>query len=78
MIGKKADQQPVHASLTEHGTKIKVLDSNMMSVVSDLKQFSWAINKMLTSVAALEEANKDILVGKRRLDCLSCGQGTQA
>ena len=33
------------------------------------------LNRVFTSVSALEEINKDILVGKRKLDCLSCGNG---
>jgi hypothetical protein len=28
---------------------------------------------MLKSVTVLEEANRDILMGKRKIDCLSCG-----
>ena len=28
-----------------------------------------------TSVAELQEANKEVLLGKRKLNCLSCGQG---
>ena len=27
-----------------------------------------------TSVYALEEANKEVLLGKRKLNCLSCGK----
>lgn len=47
-----------------------------MSIVNDLKQFHTVINKMVSSMSVLEEANKDILLGKRRIDCLSCGPGT--
>ena len=35
------------------------------------------MNRLLAMVQALEEANKDILVGKRRLDCLSCSNGRE-
>ena len=28
-----------------------------------------------TSVAELQEANKEVLLGKRKLNCLSCGEG---
>jgi hypothetical protein len=33
------------------------------------------LNRVFSSVSVLEEINKDILVGKRKLDCLSCGTG---
>lgn len=31
------------------------------------------VSKVSASIQTLEEANRDILLGKRRLDCLSCG-----
>lgn len=32
-----------------------------------------AINRMHTVVLELQEANRDVLLGKRNLNCLSCG-----
>jgi hypothetical protein len=31
--------------------------------------------KVCGTVSQLEEANREILLGKRRIDCLSCGNG---
>ena len=47
----------------------------MVSVINDVKQFSSVLSKITLTVHLLEDANKDILLGKRRLDCLSCGVG---
>jgi hypothetical protein len=47
----------------------------MASVINDVKQFSSVLSKITLTVHLLEDANKDILLGKRRLDCLSCGVG---
>ena len=35
------------------------------------------MSRLVSMVQVLEEANKDILVGKRRLDCLSCSNGRE-
>ena len=39
LINKKADQEPVNVAINEQQSKIRYLDSNLMSVVSDIRQF---------------------------------------
>ena len=38
-----------------------------------MRRLAGLMSKVSQSVVMLEECNKEILVGKRRLDCLSCG-----
>jgi len=46
----------------------------MLSIVADLRRFQSTVNIMYTSIAELQDANKDVLLGKRQLNCLSCGE----
>ena len=44
-----------------------------MAIAQDFETFQTAINKMHAVVIELQEVNKDVIVGKRNLNCLSCG-----
>ena len=44
-----------------------------MAIATDFETFQQAINRMHSIVIELQEANKDVLVGKRNFNCLSCG-----
>ena len=46
----------------------------MLSIVADLRKFQSTFNIMYTSIVELQDANKDVLLGKRQLNCLSCGE----
>ena len=69
----KADSNEVKSDLENHEFKIGTLDRNLICIANDFETFQQAINKMHVSVIELQEANKDVLIGKRKLNCLSCG-----
>ena len=56
-----------------HEFKIAMLDKNIIAIASDFETFQNAINRMNSVVLELQDINKDVLVGKRNLNCLSCG-----
>ena len=72
---KKADGEQVNADLKNHEFKISLLDKNLIHIASDFQLFQTAMTQINTSVAELQEANKEVLLGKRKLNCLSCGEG---
>ena len=74
MLKQKADTTLVQSLQTKFGTSIDKLELNVQMMDSDLKQFSTFARKLYVNIQELQEANKDILVGKRKLDCLSCGE----
>ena len=49
------------------------MDKNIVAIAQDFETFQTAINKMHSVVIELQEVNKDVIVGKRNLNCLSCG-----
>lgn len=49
------------------------MDQNLGQTTNDLQKIQMIVNQLCMMVSELQEANKDILVGRRRLDCLSCG-----
>lgn len=72
-IDTKANKENVQGDFQNHEFKIGTLDKNIVAIASDFETFQQAINRMHTVVLELQEANKDVLVGKRNLNCLSCG-----
>ena len=44
-----------------------------MNVVNDMEVQIQKVNKIIHQVSELQEANKDVLLGKRKLNCLACG-----
>jgi hypothetical protein len=73
-LREKADAPQVNADLENHEFKIGALDRNLVCIANDFETFQSAINKMHVSLVELQDANKDVLLGKRKLNCLSCGQ----
>ena len=73
LIRAKADVVSVAADFENHEFKIGTLDRNLVCIANDFTVFQKAINKMHTSVKELQEVNKEVLLGKKRLNCLSCG-----
>ena len=72
-IDTKANKDNVQGDFQNHEFKIGTLDKNIVAIASDFETFQQAINRMHTVMLELQEANKDVLVGKRNLNCLSCG-----
>ena len=72
-IDTKANKDSVNGDFQNHEFKIGTLDKNIVAIATDFETFQQAINRMHAVVLELQEANKDVLVGKRNLNCLSCG-----
>ena len=62
------------SDLGNHNFKIQTLDQNIMAIAGDMESFQSAVNKMNVALLELQEANKDVLVGKKSFNCLSCGK----
>ncbi len=58
-----------------HEFKISTLDRNIIRMASDFETFQMAINKIHQAIVELQEASRDVLLGKRATNCLSCGKG---
>jgi len=74
VVIKKADGEQVNADLKNHEFKIQLLDKNLIHIASDFELFQSAMSQINISITELQEANKEVLLGKRKLNCLSCGQ----
>ena len=72
-LSKKADAELVNTDLKNHEFKLGVLDTNVMNVVNEMEQFTTKISRIIYQISELQEANKDVLLGKRKLNCLACG-----
>lgn len=44
-------------------------------MAADFETFQLAFNKLHQATVELQEANRDVLLGKRTTNCLSCGKG---
>ena len=75
MIGKKAEENEFKRTSNDHETKIKLLDDNTLQLANDLETFQKVLAKMHTSITELQEVNKDVLLGKKNPNCLSCNNG---
>ena len=60
---------------SNHEFKIGTLDRNLIRLASDFETLSTAINRLHYGLVELQEANRDVLIGKRTTNCLSCGKG---
>ena len=73
LIDTKANTLSVANDFNNHEFKIGTLDSNLIAIAKDFETFQQAINRMHHVMIELQEANKDVLLGKRNVNCLSCG-----
>ena len=74
-IERKANEDQVRNDFGNHEFKITTLDRNIIRMATDFETFQQAFNKMHSAVLELQEANRDVLLGKRTTNCLSCGKG---
>ena len=74
-IEKKADKDKVISDFGNHEFKISTLDRNVVRIAADFETFQLAFNKMHSAIVELQDANRDVLLGKRTTNCLSCGKG---
>ena len=73
-IHGKADSSIVDNDLQNHEFKISTLDTNVMALVGDITGINDALNQMHASLLELQDVNKDVLLGKKSINCLSCGK----
>ena len=73
LIDTKANTLSVANDFNNHEFKISTLDANLIAIAQDFETFQAAINRMHSVMIELQEANKDVLLGKRNVNCLSCG-----
>jgi hypothetical protein len=74
-IEKKANKEEVSSNLNNHEFKISTLDRNIIRMAADFETLQLALNKMHQAIVELQDANRDVLLGKRTTNCLSCGKG---
>ena len=72
-IETKANKDRVTDDYQNHEFKIQALDRNIVAIAHDFETFQVAINKMHHTMTEIQDANKDVLIGKRNTNCLSCG-----
>lgn len=51
------------------------LDQNFQLMIHDFTTLQKAMNHMHKNVVHLQELNRDVMVGKRNTNCISCGTG---
>ena len=72
-ISSKADEMSMAASFQVQDVRIATIDKNLVAIASDFETFQLAINRMHGVMIELQEASKEVMLGKRNLNCLSCG-----
>jgi hypothetical protein len=73
-LDKKIDTEVVKVEIQNHEYKISTLDRNIIRMATDFETFQIAINKLHYGIVELQEANRDVLIGKRSINCLSCSK----
>lgn len=76
-LEKKADTEDVKNDFSNHEFKICTLDRNIVKIATDIQTFQTAINQLHKFIIELQEANRDVLFGKKSINCLSCGTGNK-
>ena len=51
------------------------IDTNFQLIATDFVTLQKAINKMHECIIDLQEINKDVLLGRRNANCISCSKG---
>ena len=51
------------------------MDKNLIKLSIDIENFHGALSQIYKTVVELQEAHREVLVGKKSLNCLSCGKG---
>jgi hypothetical protein len=74
-IDRKANKDQVSNDFSNHEFKISTLDRNFIRIAADFETIQLAINKLHQAIVELQDANRDVLLGKRTTNCLSCGKG---
>ena len=75
LIEKKANDKDVTTIFEVQDVKINSLDHNSLLLAKDFKAFQKVISRMHQSIIELQEVNKDLLLGKKSANCLSCNKG---
>lgn len=74
-IAQSVKKEEIHDTMSSLENGQKGLDSKFHLMISDFWQFQKAINQMHKNILHLQDLNKDVMVGKRNANCISCGTG---
>ena len=74
-IDKKSEKTDMLNMFENHDQKLLTLDNNFLLLAQDLETFQKFMNRQQKSIAELQEVNKDVLLGKKNVSCLSCNKG---
>ena len=74
-VDQKANDRDVTTIFEVQDVKINTLDNNCLLLAKDFQTFQKLINKIHQSVVELQEVNKDVLLGNKPANCLSCNRG---
>lgn len=61
-------------AMEQQDTKTKMLDNNILMLANDLETFQKIMTKINKSIIELQDINKDVLLGKKNTNCLSCSK----
>ena len=75
LLDRKANEEAVRGDFSNHEFKISTLDRNIIRMAADFETFQLAFNRLHSAIVELQEANRDVLIGKKVSNCLSCGKG---
>lgn len=76
-VDQKANDRDVTTIFEVQDVKINTLDNNCLLLAKDFQTFQKLINKIHQSVVELQEVNKDVLLGNKPANCLSCNRGAE-
>lgn len=73
-VEKKADRTELSTMFDNHDYKLLTLDSNFLLLSQDFETFHKNMIKMQKHVQELRDVNKDVLLGGKAVNCLSCNK----
>ena len=73
MVNKKADLNWCEKTNKESNKLLQKNTIEISQIRDEMRQAQSLVYSVYQACKELQEANKDVLMGRRRLDCLSCG-----
>ena len=70
----KADDAPTQDNFNAHEYKLCAFENTIVKLATDFEIFSDALNKLRQYINEIRDGQKEVLVGKRNMNCLSCGK----
>jgi len=72
LIDKKETAAEADSKFEQQTGQLKQLDQNVVLIAQDFDKFQRVITRINRSLHDLQEINKDVLLGKKNSNCLSC------